>query len=283
MEPAARTRTRSRRVRKQRGQHFLERPWVERVIGAIAPAPGDVFLEIGPGRGALTRPLASKAAHVIAFEIDRELIAELTASRPSNLTIVPGDFLRVTADRVRHELAAVDLPARPLRVAGNLPYRVASPILFKLLELFDADLGLTDAVVMLQREVADRLTAAPGTRDYGVLSVRIGHHAGVVPLLELPPGAFRPPPLVRSTLVRLDFHPASPPPDDPSTFAALTQLIFTRRRKTLANALLAYLPAKQLSAAVLSEAGIDGTRRPETLGIPELVRIANVIARVRRA
>lgn len=271
------------RGRQKLGQHFLERAWVDKVIGAIVPAPDDVFIEVGPGRGALTRPLASRASHVVAFEIDRTLAAALAEDAPPNLTIVPGDFLRVNPDGVRRELASSVPPDRPLRVAGNLPYQVASPILFKLMELSEAGLDLIDATVMLQREVAERVMASPGTRDYGVLTVRVRQHAQVERLLDLPPGAFRPPPQVRSTLIRLKFHAASPRPANQDIFAALTQAVFTRRRKTLANALLAYPPARNISAAILAEAGIEGRRRPETLDIAELVLIADVIVRLGRS
>lgn len=249
---------------------------------AIAPADSQTFLEIGPGRGALTRPLAAEALRVVAFEIDRDLAAQLREGAPPNVRVVDGDFLAVTADRLRTELAQPGAVSPPLeeplvRAAGNLPYNVASPILFKLVELYDAGLHLADATVMLQREVADRLLAAPGSRDYGVLSILIRHRASVQQLLALPPGAFRPAPRVHSTLVRLRFHAADPPARYPAAFAALTRAIFTRRRKTLANALLAYQPAQPAPPAeALARAAIDGRRRPETLDIGELVRLSDV-------
>ena len=161
----------------------------------------------------------------------------------------------------------------PLRVAGNLPYNVASPILFKLIDLVDEGLPLTDAVVMLQREVADRLIAAPGTKEYGVLSVLIRHRAEVEQLLALPAGAFRPQPKVQSAVVRLRFHPPQPVPRHPDVFEQMTKAVFTRRRKTLANALQAYAATGVDEA--LRHAGIDGRRRPETLDIPELVALAD--------
>jgi 16S rRNA (adenine1518-N6/adenine1519-N6)-dimethyltransferase len=164
-------------------------------------------------------------------------------------------------------------------VAGNLPYNVASPILFKLIELHAAGLPLADATIMLQREVADRLTASPGTRDYGVLAVLIGHRAHVERVLTLPAGAFRPAPKVRSALVRLGFHAPRPPTRDDSLFADMVQAVFTRRRKTLANALLAFPASSRLTpAGALAAAGIDGIRRPETLSLEELVRLADVFA-----
>src|SRR5262245_15920397 len=169
-------------ARKRFGQHFLETAWVVKVVDAIAPRPEDWFYEIGPGRGALTRPLTERAAHVMAFEIDRDLAAALRESAPPNLAIVEGDFLESG-----QAFEATATP--PIRVAGNLPYNVGSPILFKLIELYDAGLPLTDATLMLQREVADRLTARPGTKEYGVLSVLVRLSATVERLLSLPPGA----------------------------------------------------------------------------------------------
>jgi 16S rRNA (adenine1518-N6/adenine1519-N6)-dimethyltransferase len=269
--------------RKRFGQHFLEPVWVAKVMRAIDPQPADHFLEIGPGRGALTRPLVERVASVQAFEIDRDLAAGLrdhgnvhAESEPagekptSTLTLVEGDFLE-TAGRLAGE------KSRPLRVAGNLPYNVASPILFKLLELHASGVPLVDATLMLQHEVADRLIAPPGGKEYGVLSILVQHTADVERLLSLPPGAFRPPPKVRSALVRVRFREPRPPADDPETFAALVQAIFTRRRKTLTNALLAFPMSSRIPpAAALARAALDGRRRPETLAVAELVRLANV-------
>jgi 16S rRNA (adenine1518-N6/adenine1519-N6)-dimethyltransferase len=258
--------------RKRFGQHFLEPAWVAKVIAAIDPRAGDTFIEIGPGRGALTRPLVEQARAVVAFEIDRDLAARLRDLSPK-LTVVEGDFLG-TAE----QLAAGSIGGPgPFRVAGNLPYNVASPILFKLAHLHASGVPLADATLMLQREVADRLVAGPGGREYGVLSILMQHTADVELLLALPPGAFRPAPKVRSALVRVRFRPPSPPALDPAVFASLVQAIFTRRRKTLANALLAFPPAARLPpSAALERAGLDGRRRPETLAVAELVRLADV-------
>jgi 16S rRNA (adenine1518-N6/adenine1519-N6)-dimethyltransferase len=171
---------------------------------------------------------------------------------------------------------------RVVRAAGNLPYNVASPILFKLVaqsRTWDAGVPFTDATVMLQREVADRLVAPPGGKEYGVLSVLIQHAADVQLIMKLPPGAFRPAPKVQSALVRLQFHPDEPPVADRALFREMVQAAFTRRRKTTANALLAFRDTSRLSAArALASAGIDGVRRPETLSVAELVRLADVFA-----
>jgi 16S rRNA (adenine1518-N6/adenine1519-N6)-dimethyltransferase len=261
-------------ARKRFGQHFLEAAWVVKVVDAIAPKPGDRFFEIGPGRGALTAPLTARAAHVTAFEIDRDLAAALRRTAPPNLEIVEGDFLE--------SRAAFEAPAgRPIRVAGNLPYNVASPILFKLIELYDAGVQLTDATLMLQREVADRLVARPRTKEYGVLSVLVRLSADVERPLALPPGAFRPMPKVQSSLVRLRFRPPEPNPLDRAAFVALVRAVFTHRRKTLENAVLPHWPGTRASlGSLLTAAGFDRQRRSETLEIAEFVRLSDVLGRL---
>jgi 16S rRNA (adenine1518-N6/adenine1519-N6)-dimethyltransferase len=264
------------RAKKKFGQHFLEPAWADKVLRAIDPKPDEVFVEIGPGPGALTRRLASRVHAVIAYEIDRDLADALDAEALPNVGVIRGDFLD----------AQIDLDAEPagprspsvLRVAGNLPYNVASPILFKLRAMYDGGVKFGDATVMLQREVADRLVARPGGKEFGVLSVLMQHAAQVERVLALPPGAFRPPPKVHSALVRLRFHPPDPPVRDAAIFEGLVQAVFTRRRKTLANALLAFPPAvRRLPAAVLRSANLDGTRRPETLTVAEFVRLADAL------
>jgi 16S rRNA (adenine1518-N6/adenine1519-N6)-dimethyltransferase len=260
------------RARKRFGQHFLEPTWVTKVIRAIEPQPTDVFVEVGPGRGALTLPLAERSKAVVAYEIDRDLASALVAGAPANVTVVEGDFL--AAFNARH-LPFDARSSAALRAAGNLPYNVASPILFRLVEMYAAGIPVVDAIVMLQREVANRLLAKPGTKDYGVLTVLIGHSSHVKRLLTLPPGAFRPAPQVHSALVQLRFHPPDPPVLDLALFRALVQAVFTRRRKTLGNALAAYPGA---GADVATRAGIDPRRRPETLTIAEFARLADLIS-----
>ena len=190
------------RARKRFGQHFLEAAWARKVVDAIAPSDADTFLEIGPGRGALTRPLASRAGRVVAVELDRDLAAELEAEHLGGLTVVQGDFLQADVD-------TLGLPA-DTRVAGNLPYNVSSPILIRLLELSATPHRFRDATVMLQKEVADRVLAGPGGRDYGPLAIFVAVAAKPSRLLTLPPGAFRPMPEVTSAVVRLDFSAAPP-------------------------------------------------------------------------
>jgi 16S rRNA (adenine1518-N6/adenine1519-N6)-dimethyltransferase len=268
------------RPRKRFGQHFLERSWAEKVLRAIKPSPSDLFLEIGPGQGALTRPLAEVARHVIAFEIDRDLAATLRQDGPANVTVVEGDFLEISPAKVLAALDAIgESAAVGVKVAGNLPYNIAAAILFKCLELYRAGIPLLDAVIMVQQEVGDRILASPETRDYGVLSVLLQREATIERLLTLPPGAFRPQPQVRSTLLRLQFHPAVPAARDEHAFQSLVRSVFTRRRKTLANALTAYTAAVHFSAVeVLQRAAIDPRRRPETLDLAEFVRLSDTIA-----
>jgi 16S rRNA (adenine1518-N6/adenine1519-N6)-dimethyltransferase len=261
----------SRAPRKRFGQHFLEPAWVAKVVEAIDPRPSDDFVEIGPGRGALTRPLGARVHRLTAFEIDRDLAAALRESAPG-VQIVEGDFLRS---------ASVLAGTRtPIRVAGNLPYNVATPILFSLLDLYRAGVPLVDATLMLQREVADRILAPPGGAEYGVLSVLLQQATHVDLLLALPPGAFRPPPKVRSALVRVRFRDPHPTADRPALFSTLVRSVFTRRRKTVANALRAFRDGRLSPGTALERAGIDPGRRPQTLTVEELVRLSNVYAAV---
>jgi 16S rRNA (adenine1518-N6/adenine1519-N6)-dimethyltransferase len=270
------------RARKRFGQHFLESAWVEKVVRAIDPRSEDTFIEIGPGRGALTRPLAARAKQVFAYEIDRDLAAELRTEAIPNVTVVEGDVLETLTQSPSPQSPSPRQLApspEPLRVAGNLPYNAASPIMFKLADLFAAGVPIGDATLMLQREVADRLVAKPGTREYGVLSVLLQHVATIEILLKLPAGAFRPAPKVLSALVRLRFHPPLPTVASPQAFTGIVRAVFTRRRKTLANALRAVDTTGQRSfGPVLEEAGLDGRRRPETLTLTEFARLADAYA-----
>lgn len=268
------------RARKRFGQHFLEPVWARKVVAAIAPRPGEAFIEIGPGPGAITRPLVEAAGSLLACEIDRDLAAALVEEALPGVRVVQADFLSLAPERLREELAASAPGAATVRVAGNLPYNVASPIMFRLIELSRLGFPLMDATVMLQREVADRLLAAPGSREYGVLSILIGHRAAVTRLLNLPAGAFRPAPKVQSSVVRLAFHGPEPPVSDETRLAAVTHALFSRRRKTLTNALLAYGGVTPATAGdALRRAGLDSSRRPETLSIAELCRLTDVLGR----
>jgi 16S rRNA (adenine1518-N6/adenine1519-N6)-dimethyltransferase len=257
-------------VRKRFGQHFLEPGWADKVVKAIAPAADETFVEIGPGTGILTLRLAPKVKQLVAIEIDRDLIANLTPKLPANASIVAGDVLDV-------DLATL-APDGPLRIAGNLPYNISSPILFRLLDLH-AKRPVRDATLMLQREVADRIVARPGSAEYGVLSVLVQWQASVTKLLTLPPGAFRPPPKVTSAVIRLAFRAPAVAVRDPRLFTRLVRSVFTQRRKTLSNALASFAAEIGLSPkTALSQADLDPTRRPQTLEIVEIARLADIFA-----
>ena len=256
------------RAKKKYGQHFLQGAWAEKLVDAIRPAPQDRFLEIGPGPGALTLRLASRAGHVTAVEVDPDMIAELRPRLPANVTLVEADFL----DADLGALAGTDL----VRIAGNLPYNVSSPILFRVIDLHRTRGGIADASFMLQREVVERIEAKPGTKDYGVLSIFVQMHADVRRLLTLPPGAFRPQPKVHSAVVQLSFRPAAVHIGDEAAFERMVRSMFTQRRKTLANALKPFAEERGRPAGdALRKAGIDPTRRPETLQLTELARLAD--------
>lgn len=261
------------RTRKRFGQHFLTAPWADKLVAAIAPQREDRFLEIGPGEGALTFRLAPLVEHLVAVEIDRDLVAELRPRLPPNVELIEADFLSL-------DLGPFAAQA-PFRVAGNLPYNIASPILFRLI---DAWRGATvrpwrDATLMVQLEVADRLEAAPGSRDYGVLSISTQLHASVRRVLTLPPGAFRPPPKVHSAVVQLTFRPPAVALRDERVFEQMVRSMFTQRRKTLGNALATFAESRQADArTALRTAGVDPSRRAETLQLVELARLADYFA-----
>ena len=260
------------RAKKRFGQHFLEPAWVNKLIHAVNPSPDDTFLEIGPGRGALTKALAPRVRRMVAVEIDRDLAADLPAHVPPNVRVVEGDFLHVDLD------AVLQGEETPLRVIGNLPYNVASPILFALLDAADEGRRFLDATLMLQKEVADRLVAGPGSRDYGALAIQVSLMARVDRILTLPPGAFRPPPKVTSAVVRLQFHPPAEQVGDRATFERVVRGVFLQRRKTLLNALKPVADSFSQSAPELIErAGVDGSKRPEALTLAEMARLARAV------
>ena len=258
------------RAKKRFGQHFLEAAWADKVLEAIGPERTDRFVEIGPGPGALTLRLAPRVERITAVEVDGAMVAALRPKLPPNVDLVHQDFLEF-------DLASLASQS-PLRVAGNLPYNVSSPILFHLLDTYRRIGLVMDASVMLQLEVAERLEALPGTRDYGVLSILVQLHADVRRLLTLPPGAFRPMPDVRSAVVRLRFRPPVHPVADFKILEAMVRTVFTQRRKTLLNALRPFTePRGRLARETLDAAGIDSRRRPETLTLEEVARLARLI------
>jgi 16S rRNA (adenine1518-N6/adenine1519-N6)-dimethyltransferase len=249
------------RARKRFAQHFLEPAWGRKVVELIAPREDEFFLEIGPGRGALTTALSESAATVVAVEIDRDLTAHLRDGLPPNVGLVEGDVLEV-------DLAQLFPPRAihpTIRVVGNLPYNITSPILFRLVDLWRRTRRLSDATLMVQFEVSDRILAAPGGRDYGPLAIGLRLWSDATRLLVLPPGAFRPAPRVRSALVQFRFREPTVLLDDEATFDRMVRALFTRRRKTLANALEPFARSRGRAARdVLDNARIDASRRPET-------------------
>lgn len=253
------------------GQHFLHPAWAAKVAAIISPAAGETILEIGAGEGALTDQLAAAGATVWAIEIDSRLCEDLRRRFRDARTvqILREDILTVDAE-------ALFPPGARIRVAGNLPYYISSPILFRLLDL---RARIADATVMLQREVAGRVAAKPGGKEYGVLSVMLQLYTDVQIVLSLPPGAFRPPPTVESALVRLEFSAAPRlPVSDERTFARLVRAAFRERRKTLRNNLKALLGGREGAIdAALEGTGIDGTRRAETLAVSEFSALANFL------
>jgi 16S rRNA (adenine1518-N6/adenine1519-N6)-dimethyltransferase len=245
------------------GQHFLRAAWVERLLRVIDPRADEVFLEIGPGAGALTLPLAARAGRVVAVEIDGALAARLRERAPANVEIVEADALRV-------DLAA--LVPRGARVVGNLPYYISSPLLRRFLELRGR---VRDVHALLQEEVARRVASPPGSKEYGILSVlyALWTDAGIA--LRVPPGAFDPPPRVSSALLRarlLDRPRAEV--QDPEAFQRLIEAAFARRRRTLENNLRdSYLNLKEN----LRLLNIEGSRRAETLSVEEFARLAQTL------
>ena len=241
----------SHRPRKRFGQHFLHDPGVvRRIVAAIAPARGEFILEIGPGEGVLTRPLAESGARLEAVEIDRDLAAAL---RQEGWTVHVADAL------------AFDFGSLPpgTRVVGNLPYNISTPLLFRLSE---QGRRLRDVHVMLQREVVERMIAAPSTPAYGRLSVMLQARFRIEKLFAVAPGAFRPPPKVDSAVVRL--VPLAEPLDEGvARFAEVVRRAFSARRKTLPNAL--GLPQERLAAL-----GLAPRLRPENLSPQDYARVA---------
>lgn len=237
----------------------------------MVPRPDDIFLEIGPGRGALTRALAPRVDRLVCIEIDRDLVAMLSRSLPPNVTVVQGDVLRADIPSLVRELGAA-----PVRVAGNLPYNISSPILFKLIGAADGGRILGDATLMLQKEVAERLAARPGSRAYGALAVQVARVADVQHHFVLPPGAFRPAPAVSSAVVSLRFRQQLDA--DASTFERVVRGVFLQRRKTLLNALAPVARSMGRSAeATLERAAIDGRLRPEALSPGDFARLARAM------
>ena len=245
----------------------------------IRPDPNELFIEIGSGPGQLTLAIAAAGAHVVAVELDRELAAGLRRIAPPRVRVITGDILsQGLADLVA--AAAGPRDPRPVRVVGNLPYNLSSPILFQILGTQRAHNRFRDATLMLQREVADRVVALPCTRAYGPLAILTRLAADARRVLTLPSGAFRPPPRVRSAVVTLDFRPPPVTIADPALFEQMVRSLFTLRRKTLLNALgpFAATVTTLRPRELLDRARLASDRRAETLDLEDLVTLADVLA-----
>jgi len=253
--------------RKRFGQHFLrDAAVIGRIVQAIAPQPGQRLVEIGPGEGALTLPLLRATGALTVIELDRDLIPRIAAG-----TAALGKVEIIHADVLTVDFTALAAGA-PLRVVGNLPYNISSPILFHCIDHLDA---IEDMHFMLQKEVVERMAAAPGSKAYGRLSVMLQLACRVEPLIEVPPAAFRPPPKVDSAVVRLRPRPrAERPLDVQATLERLVRAAFGQRRKTLANALEGIAGTGQIEAA-----GIDPRTRAEQVAVGAYVALARVIER----
>ncbi|MCB1560166.1 MAG: 16S rRNA (adenine(1518)-N(6)/adenine(1519)-N(6))-dimethyltransferase RsmA [Xanthomonadales bacterium] len=253
------------RAKKQFGQHFLhERRYIELIVHAIDPKPGQRVAEIGPGLGAITKPLMEKLGQLTVIELDRDVIAPLTAKVESlgELDVRLADVLSVDFSTIAN--------GQPLRLVGNLPYNISSPILFHALAHRQA---IQDMHFMLQKEVVDRMAAAPGSKVYGRLSVMLQAYCRIEALFDVPPGAFSPPPKVDSAVVRLiPRAEADIGIDDHDRFASLVKAAFAQRRKTLRNTLRDIATPEQMEAV-----NINPAARAEAIAVTDYVRLSNTL------
>jgi 16S rRNA (adenine1518-N6/adenine1519-N6)-dimethyltransferase len=248
-------------ARKRFGQHFLaDRSVVERIVQAIDPRPGEALVEIGPGLGALTSPLLERCGALTAIELDRDLAARLR--RQAGLAVIEADVLTV-------DFAALARAAgRPLRVVGNLPYNISTPLLFHLLGAAEV---VADQHFMLQKEVVERMAAAPGGKDFGRLSVMLQWRYAIEALFEVPSASFEPPPRVDSAVVRMT--PLAPPPlVDAALLGEIVSVAFSQRRKLLRHTLGRWLDDRGATAA------FDLRRRAEEVPVAEYVALARALA-----
>lgn len=248
-------------ARKRFGQHFLsDASVIDAIVGAIAPLPGQPMVEIGPGLAALTQPLVERVGRLCVIELDRDLAARLRGH--GQLDVVESDVLRVDFSDL-----ATRWPGQKIRVVGNLPYNISSPILFHLL---DHVAVVQDQHFMLQKEVIDRMVAAPATSDYGRLSVMLQWRYAMENVLFVPPESFDPPPRVDSAVVRM-VPLAEPPAIDFRTYSDLVQTAFSQRRKILRNTLGKWLEARGFSGE------FDLQRRAEEVPVQEYVSLAQAV------
>ena len=256
----------SHRPRKRFGQNFLHDPVViGKIVTAIQPASGERLVEIGPGQGAITLPLLKAAGALTVIELDRDLIGPLQAH-----CATAGELTIHNADALRFDFCAL-ADGKRLRVIGNLPYNISTPLLFHLLDQHQC---IRDMHFMLQKEVVERMASSPGNRQYGRLSVMLQYRCRVTPLFTIGAGAFNPPPRVESAFVRLEPY-AQPLAEvhDAAVFARLVSQAFSQRRKTLRNALRELLDVTEIEAT-----GIDPVARAETLGVEDFAALANRLA-----
>ena len=245
--------------KKRFGQHFLVDPGViDAIVRAVAPRPGEALVEIGPGRGAITMPLLERCGKLRVVELDRDLAARLR--RTPGLEVIEADVLRV--DFAALADAAGD--AKKLRIVGNLPYNISTPILFHLLQSVDR---IADQHVMLQKEVVDRMAAAPGGKDFGRLSVMLQWRYEIETLFEIGPEAFDPPPRVDSAVARMTPRPAAIGVD-PALLGELVTVAFSQRRKILRHTLGRWLAERNAAA------DFDVQRRAEEVSVDEYLRLA---------
>ncbi|MGH8621163.1 MAG: 16S rRNA (adenine(1518)-N(6)/adenine(1519)-N(6))-dimethyltransferase RsmA [Burkholderiales bacterium] len=246
--------------RRRFGQNFLtDEAVIAAIVSAIAPQPRDRMVEIGPGLGALTRPLASRLEHLHLIEIDRDIVARLRAAFP------PGRVTVHEGDALRFDFSAL---GPRLRVVGNLPYNISTPLLFHLARHVAA---IEDIHVMLQKEVVERMVATPSTSEYGRLSVMLQYRFRMEPVLTAPAGAFRPVPRVESAVVRMvPFTPLPHPAADEAALAKIVAAAFARRRKTLRNALRAFF-----GDGDFERLAVDKGLRAQDLAVEDFVRLAN--------
>jgi 16S rRNA (adenine1518-N6/adenine1519-N6)-dimethyltransferase len=266
--------------KKQFGQHFLRDAGVlDRILRWVKPAATDIFVEIGAGDGALSKLIAPMVNRLIAIELDFDCIPQLesTLAPYDSATVVQGDILKLDLPK----LISADLQAgRKLRVIGNLPYNIASPIIEKMLHL---PLPVQNIHVMVQLEVAERMAAKPGSRDYGFLSVHCQHHARVEIGFKVSPACFVPRPKVSSATI--SFHPIETFMDAAleAEFEELCKAAFGYRRKTLANSLSRHTAIGKITPDLLRRARIDGSRRAEQLSVSEYERLARTLHELRTA
>ena len=252
--------------RKRFGQHFLcDQTVVHRIVDALAPKVGEHLVEIGPGQGAITLPILKIMKQLDVVELDRDLIPEL-----QERTRHAGQLYVHEADALKFDFASLKKDAQPLRICGNLPYNISTPLIFHLLSFSGI---VKDMLFMLQKEVAERLAAEPGTEHYGRLSVMTQYHCEVQLLFNVSPNAFFPPPQVQSSIVRLVPYQELPyQANDYATFESVVKHAFGQRRKTLRNSLKTLIDAD-----VWSHISVPSDQRPEQLSVKEFIEISNTI------